>query len=179
MRPITPSDWQVIRDVFRRGFASSFHFAVASVAEDGSPHVTPIGSLVLRDQGRGVYFEEYPRNLPRNLARDPRVCVLAVDASRWALLRTLARGKVTRPFGVRLYGTAGERRPATPEEVGRVQRRVSRFRLLRGHQILWGRLRMVRDVRFHGFEPIRIPQLGSAQWPEESSSSQGEPDDAP
>jgi hypothetical protein len=56
---ITPTDWSVIRRVFTRGFASSFHFAVASVGADGSPHLTPIGSVMLGTTGQGFYFEEY------------------------------------------------------------------------------------------------------------------------
>ena len=171
MQEITSSDWRIIRNVFRSGFASSFHFGVASINDDGSPHLTPIGSLVFSDMGRGIYFEEYPRTLTHNLKRDQRICVMALNASKWTFFRTMLRGKAAGPFGVRLYGTAGERREATPEEVTRFLRRVRPFRFLRGHRLLWGKLRTVRDVRFHAFEPVRIPQLGSAQWPAHAQGS--------
>src|SRR5512138_1921882 len=105
---ITSSDWQTIRGVFRDGFAAGFHFAVASVGEDGFPHVTPIGSVVLGEPGRAIYTESYANGLGRRLERDPRVCVMALNSSRWEWLKTLWRGEATRPFGVRLYGTAGE-----------------------------------------------------------------------
>ncbi len=161
---ITPADWNAIRRVFTRGFASSFHFAVASVGADGSPHLTPIGSVMLGAPGQGFYFEEYAGGLAQRLERDQRICVMAVAAGKWELLGALWRGKAARPFGVRLYGTAGDRREATPEEVARMHRRVRHLRLLRGHGLLWGRLRTVRDVRFHAFEPVRIAPLGDP-WP--------------
>ncbi len=161
---ITAADWEVIRRVLRDGFASSFHFAVASVDEDGAPHVTPIGSVMLGDPGHGLWFEEYAGGLARRLRTDQRVCVMALNSGRWALLKALWRGEARRPFGVRLHGTVGERRAATPAEVARFRRRVRYLRPLRGHALLWGKLRTVRDVTFHAFEPVRIGPLGDP-WP--------------
>jgi len=161
---ITSADWQVIRRIFREGFASSFHFGVASVGDDGSPHLTPIGSLVLGAVGQGFYFEEYAAGLARRLQRDQRVCVMAVNSGRWELLKALWRGEARRPFGVRLHGTVGERRDATAGELERLQRRVRSLRFLRGHRLVWGKLRTVREVRFYAFEPVRIPVLGDP-WP--------------
>jgi uncharacterized protein len=161
---ITPADWKVIRRIFREGFASNHHFGVSSVGDDGSPHLTPIGSIVLGAVGRGVYFEEYAGGLSRRLQGDRRVCVMAVSSGRWELLKVLWRGEARRPFGVRLYGTVGERRDATPEELERFQRRVRRLRFLRGHRLLWGKMRTVREMRFHAFEPVRIAPLGDP-WP--------------
>ena len=157
---ITPANWRIIRRVFRDGFASGFHFAVASVGEDGAPRLAPIGSLLLGEPGHGVYFEEYARGLAHDLERDPRVCVMALNSSRWELFKALWRGEVRRPFGVRLYGTAGERREATVAERELFQRRVRHLRFLRGHRLLWGKLRVVRAVRFHAFDPVRIAPLG-------------------
>jgi pyridoxamine 5'-phosphate oxidase-like protein len=162
--PITDAEWRVVRRVFQEGFASSLHFAVASVREDGGPRVTPIGSLLLGEAGHGLYFEAYAVGLQRDLARNPRVCVMALSITRWQMLRALLLGRASRPFGVRLHGTAGERREATPEERERFLRRVRRFRFLRGHGLLWGKLRTVRDVRFDAIEPVRVPPLGDP-WP--------------
>ena len=49
--------WETIRTVFEEGFKSCSHFAVATVNEDGSPHVTPIGALILLEDKTGFYFE--------------------------------------------------------------------------------------------------------------------------
>jgi hypothetical protein len=165
MQPITALDWSIIRRVLRDGFATSMHFAVASLGDDGAPHVTPIGSLVLGEPGQAFYSEEYAAGLARRLDRDPRVCVMAMNTSRWNFLRTLWRGEAREPYGVRLYGTAGPRRPATEAELAFFRRRVHALRFLRGHRLLWGnKLRTLRDVRFHGFEPVRIGPLGDP-WP--------------
>jgi hypothetical protein len=161
---ITAADWEIIRRVFSAGFASSFHFAVASVGEDGAPHVTPIGSILLTEPGRGLFFDRYATGLAQRLQGDQRVCVLAVNGSRWELLKALWRGEARKPFGVKLHGTVGERRDATPDELERFRRRVHGLRFLRGHGLLWGKLRIVREVRFHAFEPIRIAPLGDP-WP--------------
>jgi hypothetical protein len=81
--PITEAEWQVIRRVFQDGYATSTHFALATVSEDGGPGVTPIGSLVLGEPGRGFWIESYAVGLQHDLARNPRVCVMAVNTSRW------------------------------------------------------------------------------------------------
>ena len=75
-------DWPTVKALFRASFRSSFHYAIATVGENGAPHVTPIGSLMLGKPGHAFYFEKFPRHLPRNLATDSRVCVLAVNSSR-------------------------------------------------------------------------------------------------
>lgn len=167
---ITAADWEIVRRVLRDGFASGFHFAVASLGEDGAPHVTPIGSLMLTEPGRGFWFEEYASGLARRLARDQRVCVMALNTSRWELLRALWRGEARRPYGVRLHGVVGERRRATPDELARFLRRVRLLRPLRGHRLLWSRMRTVREVRFHALEPVRLPPLGDP-WKRTPSSA--------
>ena len=49
-------------------------------------------------------------------------------------------------------------------KVERFLHRVKRLRFLRGHRLLWGKLRTVREVRFHAFDPVRIAPLGDP-WP--------------
>ena len=73
--------WKQIRVVFQETLASSLHYAVATVNEDGSPHVTPIGALFLRGDRTGFYFDVFTSKMSANLARNPRACVLAVNSS--------------------------------------------------------------------------------------------------
>ncbi len=40
-------DWPQIKRIFYTGFKTSGYFTVASTGPDGSPHLTPIGSLIL------------------------------------------------------------------------------------------------------------------------------------
>ena len=55
--------WKDVKALFKESFKSSFHYAIATVNEDGEPHVTPIGSLILGKPGHGLYFEEFSRQL--------------------------------------------------------------------------------------------------------------------
>lgn len=66
--------WETIKAIFEEGYKSCSHFAVATVNEDGSPYVTSIGALILREDQTNFYLEENPRRLPDNLKRNPRSC---------------------------------------------------------------------------------------------------------
>lgn len=149
-------DWDSTRDVFRRGFRSSLHCAMASVGPDGAPHVTPIGSVLLTEPGRGIFFDMFTSDLSYNLDNDPQVCVMAVDSGRRFWLTALTRGRFSKAPAVRLSGTAGPRREATPQEQARFLRRVRPASRLRGHQLLWSNLAMVRDLEFEDAEPVNL-----------------------
>jgi Pyridoxamine 5'-phosphate oxidase len=82
------SHWPTICVLARASFKSSLRFALATVDAEGAPHVTPIGSLLLdRAEPRGLYFEIFTTQMPVNLSRDQRICVLGVTSSRWFWLR--------------------------------------------------------------------------------------------
>jgi len=159
-------NWTRIRRIFHAAFISSFHFSIATVNEDGSPHVTPIGSLILQDELKGFYFEEYASNLSRNLRHNKRVCVMAVNSGKWSLLKSFFLGRFLVPPGVRLMGTAGERREATPHEVDLFKKRFRKYRMFKGYDLLWSRLRHVREIRFDAYEPVRVGALTRAVWNE-------------
>ena len=155
-KPDRQLDWAMANRTFRRAFRSSFHYAMATVGENGAPHLTPIGSVLLNDPGRGIFFDIFSSQLSQNLDRDPRVCVMAVDSGKSFWLASLIRGRFTAPPALRLTGTAGPRRPATPSEQQRWLRRVRPLRRLKGHQALWGDLTHVRDLTFHTAIPVQL-----------------------
>lgn len=153
------ADWDEIRHLFRDSFRSSFHFSIATVSDKGEPHVTPIGSLILGEPGRGIYFERFPRGLPQNLENNRNVCVLAVNSGRWFWLRSLIRGKFAGRPAIRLYGVVGERRDATEREIALWQKRVKRVRWTRGHALIWDGMSKVRDIRFTDVKPVSIGRM--------------------
>jgi len=153
-KPDRQIDWVMARGMFRRAFRSSFHYAIATVGEDGAPHLTPIGSVLLNEPGRGIFFDIFSSQLSQNLDRDPRVCVMAVDSGKSFWLTSLARGRFAAPPALRLSGIAGPRRPATLTEKQRWLRRVRPVRRFKGHQLLWGNLAHVRDLTFHTSLPV-------------------------
>jgi hypothetical protein len=156
--------WDRIRDVASRGKRSTGHFAIASVDPDGAPHLTPVGTVYLRENCTGFYFDQYTRALADNLDADPRICLMAVDSGRMFWLRALVTGRFAAAPGVRLYGTAGPRRPAEPAELAQVRRSVRPALLSRGGRLLWGEFTHVRDLTFTDFRPVRYPVMMSHLW---------------
>ncbi|MEN8761913.1 MAG: pyridoxamine 5'-phosphate oxidase family protein [Thiogranum sp.] len=152
-------NWIDIKRLFRRAFGSSFHYAFATVNENGEPHVTPIGSLILCDPGHGFYFEEFTRQLPQNLRKNRQICVLAVNSSRWFWLISLFRGRFASPPAMRLYGTVGDVREATEKEISLWHRRVRTVRSSKGYSIMWENMKMVRDITFSRVEPVHLGQM--------------------
>lgn len=155
---ITADTWPELRDLWNRALSTSLAVSVATVGEDGAPHVSPIGSLLLgREPGTGTMLELFTREMARNLDRDPRVTVLAVDSSALRFVTALARGRFPDAVATRLSGTAEPRRWATDEEVARFRRRVRAVRRLKGHDLLWGADRMhARDLAFDLEHPVHL-----------------------
>ncbi len=168
---ITDAHWSRIRKLFSDTFRTSFHYTLATAGEDGMPRATPVGSLILRPDRTGFYFDEYTAGSRKNLEKNRRVCVLAVKTSKWLLLKALFSGKFPEPPAVRLMGTAGERRQASPAEIRMFRKRVAPYRMFRGHDMLWNDLRYVRDIAFDSFEPVRIAGMTRGLWSERESEA--------
>lgn len=156
--------WAAVKDIVARAKKSTLHCAIASTDADGAPHITPVGTVFLRDDRTGFYFDEYTSALARNVDRDPRVCVMAVDAGRMFWLRALVTGRFTAPPAVRLYGTVGALRAASPQELEQVRQSVGAVRRLKGGKLLWSDFSQVRDIAFSGFRPVRYPVMMSHLW---------------
>lgn len=154
-------NWPSIQKIFDEGFKSCFHFAVATVSPDGLPHVTPIGGLFLRDDRTGFYFEEFPSRLFANLAANPRVCVMAVNADKLFWGKALMDGRFPSAPGVRLQGTTGAVREATTAEMAFWEKKFGFARALKGYKIMWEGMHRVRDITFYGYEPLELGEMGA------------------
>ena len=157
-------NWDEVKDLFRESFRTSFHYAVATMNENGEPHVTPIGSLILGRPGFGFYFERFAQHLPRNLSGNSQVCILAVNSARWFWVRSLLSGKFASMPAVRLHGLAGELRPASETEIALWNRRVRRVRFSRGHALMWQDMNMVREIEFSRIEPVHLGKMTHGIW---------------
>jgi len=155
------ANWAEIKSLFKESFKSSFHFAIATVTENGEPHVTPIGSLILGKPGHGYYFEKFPRHLPHNLGSNRQICVLAVNSSKWFWLKSLLRGEFKTLPAVRLHGVVGDLREATDTEIALWQKRVKSVSFSKGHALMWRNMSRVRDIEFTQVEPVRIGKMTS------------------
>ncbi len=80
--------------------------------------MAPIGSLCLRDDGTGYYFEVFSSQTAKNIKHNPRICVVITDGGIGFWVRSLFTGSFHKPCGVKLHGkVVGERRAATNAEV--------------------------------------------------------------
>ena len=156
--------WETIQMAFQSSLGSSMHYAVATVNEDGSPHVTPIGALFLRENRTGFYFDEFPVNMSKNLERNPRVCILAVNSNPTFWQKSLLAGKFETPPAVRLLGSVGKKREGTKEEIAMWQNHVKLAQGTKGYDLMWKNMRMVRDIYFDSFEPILMGEMTQVLW---------------
>ncbi len=152
--------WPEIRSLFRKAFSTSLHFSIASVCPDGTPHVTPIGSLILSpSEPKGVYFEIFTSQLRKNIEHNPDVCVLAVNSGISFWVRSLLKGRFSEAPAIRLLGKVGPRRTPTESEIARWRRKLRPIQWLKGSGRLWGNLSAVRDIHFTRVEPIRMGKM--------------------
>lgn len=156
--------WKTIQLLFKESLDSSMHYALATVTEEGFPHVTPIGALFIREDETGFYFDEFPVTLSRNLDRNPRVCILAVNSKPTFWQKSIFVGKFTTPPAVRLKGSVGKRRDASEEEIAMWQNHVKMAQGTKGYTIMWKNMRMVRDIYFDSFEPVSCGEMTEDLW---------------
>ncbi len=153
------NNWAEIKQIFESASQSSLHFSVASVDKQGYPHITPIGSLILRDDYTGFYFEELPTQLPDNLKECRHVAVMALNSDQSYWTNALVSGKFETYPGIRLMGKALERREASDKEIDVWQQKVKFAHGLKGHDILWRNMKMVRDIEFTSVRPVECGQM--------------------
>lgn len=156
--------WPAIKTVIENAHSTNRHCAIATVSEDGSPHITPIGSLFLRDDCTGYYIESYCQKMADNLKGNNRVCIMGINSGIGYWLKSLFSGRFPSSPGIRLYGTAGELRLGTKEEIESFHDRVRAFRKFKGHDLLWKNMRHVREIRFDSFEPVHAAKLTQHLW---------------
>ena len=155
------NDWDLVKSHFKKSFKSSFHFSVSSINPDGSPQITPIGSLILGKPGHAIYFEKFPSQLPRNLEINNAICILAVNSSKWFWLKSLLKGNFTHPPALRLHGKTGQLRKATETEILLWNKRVQSVKFTKGHKLMWQEMSMVREVLLTKISPVHIGQMTS------------------
>ena len=152
--------WAGIQNLFKK----APRCAIATVNENGSPNITPIGSLCLRDNQTGYYFEEFSQKMPKNFEHNNRICVLAINPGMIFWMKSFFKGLCPSTPGVRLYGTVGERRIGSEEEIASFLDRVKRLRKRKVHEILFKNMKYLREIKFDSFEPINLGPMTQHLW---------------
>ena len=153
------SNWKEIRKHFNRSFKTNFHVSIASVDRDNNPTVTPIGSLFLKNNQTGFYFEKYPTRLPVDAENNRNICVLAVNSNIWFWLKSLFIGEFKNYPAIKLYGQLGNKRKATDIEIKRLNSRMKSTKGFKGNSYLWGKMEYVRDISFTRAEKINLGEM--------------------
>ena len=148
-----------LKRFFGISFLTTLHAAVATINADGSPHITPIGSMFLTDEERGFFIDIFPTQMRDNLKRDPRATIMVVNAGKLYWFFSLLFGRFFGPPAVRLRVRIGDRRPSNADEQKRFKRRIGPFRFLPGGRKLWHTLKFARDITIDEVVPIRIPTM--------------------
>jgi hypothetical protein len=161
--------WPTVRRLFAEALRTSYHFSLATTDAAGNPHITPIGSLYLEQEPRGYYFDIFSKNMNQNLENQNRVCVMAVPSRLGTWLRALVTGRFAKPPGIRLYGRVGPRREATAVETARWRKNVRAVSFLKGHDLLWGDLKHVREIVFDDWAPIQLGVMTRGLWQKKRS----------
>jgi hypothetical protein len=153
-------NWADIQTLFKKTPGCS----IATVNEDGSPHITPIGSLCLHNDQTGFYFEEFSQRMPKNFDHNNRICIMAVERGFLFWMKSFFKGLCPSTPGVRLYGTVGERRIGSEEEIAVFKKRVKRLRKRKGYKILWENMKYLREIHFDSFEPVTLGSMTQHLW---------------
>lgn len=152
-------DWTVIKKHVSDSFKTSLHVSIASVNKNGAPAITPIGTLFLNDNQTGFYFEKFSSGLTSNIEKNNKVCVLAVNSSKFFWLRSLFYGKFKKHPALKLHGELGQKRKATKEEIYALSRRMRATKRLKGNHYLWKNMEFVREVKFKDVEQIKLGKM--------------------
>ncbi len=153
--------WDEIRSLFNKSLKTAKHLSFATVDKDGNPHITPIGSLILKNDCTGFFSDKFPKRMKDNFQHSDRVAILAVNTGSWFWFKSIRKGKFATLPGMRLYGSVGEKRKATEKEKQAWLKQVKFAKGTKGYNLLWKDMPYVRDIHFDDFRPVLAGEMTS------------------
>lgn len=145
-------------------FAKSTFCSIATVNSDGFAHVTPIGSVYLKDKNNGVFFEKFTKNIPANIEQNKIATIMCVDDGRWFWLTSLVKGSFKKPPAIRLVIKFGELRKEKGGEGQIFKRKVNIFKYTKGYKQLWSEMSEIREFEILEYKPVFIGKMTSEQF---------------
>ena len=155
---------QLFKEKIKPLFSQAVFCSVATVNEQGMPHVTPIGSVVLMDKSHGWFFQKFTKNISSNSKHCEYATIMAVNDGRWYWLKSLLKGHFNTPPAMRLIVRLGNLRPATEAEVHKFKRRVKLFKHTKGYVKIWQDMTEIREFEIIEYKPVFIGQMTSQQF---------------
>lgn len=155
--------WSRITQTVHSAQKSSLHTTIASISSLGIPNITPIGTLFLNEWNSekltGFFFDTYSQRIDENTKYNPNVCICAVNSSQLFWLKSLVMGQFKKPIGVRLYAKLGKLRPATKEELDRINQRIKPLAWTKGSQLIWSDFTHVREFVVLEARWVKYPKM--------------------
>ena len=127
----------------------------ATVNEDGSPRIAPYSSLILCENKKGFFFDQFAQQMTKNFDRDRKISILLLKTSRWFWVKAVLFGKFDHAPGIRLMGSVGKKREAEVQEIDAFKRSLRMLKSFRGYEPLWGNMKYCRDILFESFETVK------------------------
>ena len=152
-------EWQHIGKVMNDAQKAAMHCSIATVDAQLQPTITPIGTLFLRENQSGFFFDTYTESLQQNLPQNSKACIQAVNSSRLFWLKSLFKGQFSDYPGVRLYVEIGDLRLANAEELAQISRRIQILKWTKGSQFIWSDFTHVRDFTVQSFRWVKYPKM--------------------
>lgn len=145
-------------------FSQAMYCAVATVNQEGLPHVTPIGSVVLNNSRSGWFFQKFTKNIPLNADHCEFATIMAVNSGRWFWLKSLLKGQFKKPPAMRILVKLGDVRPAKEVEATKFKNRVKLFRRTKGYDMMWKDMSHIREFEIIEYKPVFIGQMTQRQF---------------
>jgi len=145
-------------------FAQAMFCSIATVNEKGFAHVSPIGSVVLLNKNKGIYFEKFTKSIPKNAITNQYATIMSVNDGKWFWLKSLMQGKFKKPPAIRLLVKLGELRKGTDQEGQIFKRKVNIFKRTKGYQLLWKDMSHIREFEIIKYKPVFISTMTSDQF---------------
>lgn len=152
-------EWQHIGKVMNDAQKAAMHCSIATVDAQLQPTISPIGTLFLRENQSGFFFDTYTESLQQNLPQNSKACIQAVNSSRLFWLKSLFKGQFSDYPGVRLYVEIGDLRLANAEELAQISRRIQSLKWTKGSQLIWSDFTHVRDFTVQSFRWVKYPNM--------------------
>lgn len=152
-------EWQHIRKVVNDAQKAAMHCSIATVDAQLQPTISPIGTLFLKENQTGFFFDTYTESLQQNLPQNSKACIQAVNSSRLFWLKALFKGQFSDYPGVRLYVEIGDLRLANAEELAQISRRIQILKWTKGSQLIWSDFTHVRDFTVQSFRWVKYPKM--------------------
>ena len=145
-------------------FAQAMYCSVATVNHKGQPHISPIGSIVLLNKNKGLYFEKFTKSIPNNADSNPYATIMCVNDRKWFWLKSLIAGKFKKPPAIRLLVKLGKLRKESDQEGNIFKRKVKLFKKTKGYQMLWKDMSHIREFEIIEYKPVYIGQMTRDQF---------------